>query len=125
MEKRAEPRIEAEMPVRITLLGDQQVTFTAHMVNLSGRGMRLLMDRSVDVGAPVGVEWDDSLVLGDVCYCEPAPGGYAIGLELEQRLLQTSDLVQLARQLAGDPERPSDSTPSSGAPERRQERRSA
>jgi hypothetical protein len=115
MDKRAEPRVNAEKKVEVTVLGDQPVTFPARVVNLSGRGMRLLSDHALGVGFPVGVEWDDSLLLGDVCYCESTPEGYAIGLELEQRLLQTADLVRLAGQMAGDPER----APEADAAERR------
>lgn len=104
MDQRAEPRINAEKEVQITVLGGEPAKFAARVVNLSGRGMRLLAGRALDVGSPVGVEWDDSLMLGDVCYCESTPEGYAVGLELEQRLFQTADLARLAGQLADDSE---------------------
>ena len=111
MDQRAEPRVETEKKVHVTILRGEPVMFPALVVNISEGGMRLLSDRPLEIGAPVGVEWDDSLMLGEVCYSEPAAGGYAIGLALEHCLRHTSEIAQLARRLMGDPQRPAGAPP--------------
>jgi hypothetical protein len=102
MEKRGEPRFEAEQMVRATTLGEQSEEFPAQIANISGAGMRLLVDRPVPVGMTLKVEWDEILLLGEVCYCQSMEGGYAIGVELEHALLHTGEMARLARRLLGD-----------------------
>jgi hypothetical protein len=65
--------------------------------------MRLLLDRAVPVGTPIGVQSDAKLVLGEVCYCNGLPEGnkFAVGLELEHALANTADLARLAHRLLG------------------------
>jgi hypothetical protein len=111
MEKRAEPRFEAEQIVRVTTLGEHAEEFLAQILNVSGTGMRLLVDRLVPAGMPLKIEWNQILLLGDVCYCQPAERGFAIGLELEHALLHTGELARLAQALLGEalPSRAGDS----------------
>jgi hypothetical protein len=99
MEKRGEPRFDVEQTVRLTTLGEESEQLTAQVVNISGTGMRLLVDRLMAPGLTIKVEWDEILLLGEVCYCQPDPEGYAIGLELEHALLHTRELARLAQQL--------------------------
>lgn len=68
--------------------------------------MRLLVDRSLAAGLPLQVEWDDILLLGDVCYCQPREQSYAIGLRLEHALLHTKELATFSRALLGAVEAP-------------------
>jgi hypothetical protein len=102
MEKRGEPRFEVEQTVRATTLGQQSEDFLAQIENISGTGMRLLVERAVPVGTALKVEWDEILLLGEVCYCQAAKGGHAIGVELEHALLHTGEMARLARRLLGD-----------------------
>jgi hypothetical protein len=99
MEKRAGVRFPAGQSVRVTLLSHPPDQFSARVVNLSGKGMRLLLDRPISPGAPLKIEWVETLLLGEVCYCEAVEGGYAAGLELQHALLQTSELARLSRRL--------------------------
>lgn len=70
-------------------------------MNISEGGLRLLVDRPLAAGLPLQVEWDDILLLGDVCYCQPAEEGFAIGLKLEHALLHTKELANFSRALLG------------------------
>ena len=99
MEQRGEPRFDVEQTVRLTTLGEKPEQVVAQIVNISGTGMRLLVDRMLAPGVALKVEWDEILLLGEVCYCQPEPEGYAIGLEMEHALLHTRDLARLAQQL--------------------------
>jgi len=51
---------------------------------------------------PLKIEWNQILLLGDVCYCQPAERGFAIGLQLEHALLHTGELARLAQALLGE-----------------------
>jgi hypothetical protein len=99
MEKRREPRFETERAVRLNVLGDPCAEMTARIVNISGTGMRIMVDRPLALGVALQVEWDDMLLRGDVCYCQPMEDGHAIGLKLEQALLHTRELAKLSRAL--------------------------
>ena len=99
MEKRGEPRFDAAQTVRLTTLGEESERLDARIVNISGTGMRLLVDRMLAPGQTIKVEWDEILLLGEVCYCQPDAEGYAVGVELEHALMHTRELVRLAQQL--------------------------
>ncbi len=89
------------------------MTFMGQMANLSGRGMRIIIDRPLPVNAAVKVDLESAMLLGEVCYCVPDGGVYAIGLELEQVLHDAPDLLSLWRALKG------------GVPQRQPQRDSA
>jgi len=58
MDKRTQPRVDAEKNVRLTILNGEPAVLPAMVANISEGGMRLLSGRAVEAGTPVGVEWD-------------------------------------------------------------------
>ena len=102
MERRSEPRFEAQKTVILTLLEENGAALPALAVELSGSGMRLMLSRPVLIGAAVKVELDDSMILGEVCYCEPHSSGFLVGLKLNQVLSNLSELAKLNRRLLGE-----------------------
>lgn len=101
MELRREPRFETPQPVRLTVLGDQQTELFGNVVNLSGTGMRLIVNGAIPQGTAVKLELEERLLLAEVCYCEPMGDDYAVGLNLEQSLVHTQELARLAAKLLG------------------------
>ncbi len=99
MEKRTGPRFPIDQLVLVTVLDECSDQFAGRVVNVSGNGMRLILDRPVAPGVPLKIECEETLLLGEVCYCEEVEGSYAAGLELEHALLQTGDLARLSRRL--------------------------
>jgi hypothetical protein len=93
-DRRSELRYPVRQAVTITDLTHDRESFPGFLVDISERGMRLLVDRRVPLETPVRVETGDILFLGEVCYCNPEGDAYSIGLALEHCL---SDLMQLAR----------------------------
>lgn len=67
------------------------------MRNASGRGLGLFAPDRIDPGAPIRIEVDDALVLAEAIYCRPEPGGFFIGVELDQVLV---GLTELGRRLS-------------------------
>ncbi len=102
MERRSEPRVEADQPVQVTVLGSEEGAFSGRIGNLSGRGMRLLLDRSVPLDAAVRVEWNDTLALGEVCYAKRHGDVWAVGLMLEHSLPQLAELDRLIHSILGE-----------------------
>jgi hypothetical protein len=92
-------KCETGQPARVTLLGASEVDCLGQVASVSGASMRLLLDRAVPHGAAVRVEWDDTLVLGEVCDCGAAGAQFSVGLNLEHSLLHTEQLARLARTL--------------------------
>jgi hypothetical protein len=104
MEQRSEPRFDENQPVRVTVLREPQRELGGRIENVSGRGLRIVLDEPIADCEVVKLEWDGTLLLGEVCYCEREPGGYGVGLKLEHALFDTHELARLARKLAGKPE---------------------
>lgn len=83
----------------MTVLGDKPQEFEASLSNVSGRGLRVVLDAPVPLDAAVRVDLDDSIILGEVCYCEPWGTQWALGLEMEQSLSDLRGLCRLVERL--------------------------
>jgi hypothetical protein len=97
MDLRSQLRLEAGEPVHVTVLGEGEAQVLGRITNYSANGMCIVIDAKISIGAAVKVEWTDTLLLGEVCYCRPAGEGFAIGLRLEHALYNASELARLPR----------------------------
>jgi hypothetical protein len=100
--------LAADYVLRVTVLsadGASDRVFAAHLADWSDGGMRLTAAEPLAPGTPVRVDWDDQLALGEVCHCSSlatdVPGGYAIGLRVQQMLTGLDSLRRLADRLMG------------------------
>src|SRR5437867_1974837 len=92
---RSEPRFEVNQPVTATVIGKDVDRIPARILNLSGKGMRVSIDRRLPVGAAVKIEWRDTLLLCEVCYCCPEGELFSAGLQVEHALFHTMELASL------------------------------
>lgn len=104
MEQRAEPRLATNQEVRFTVLGPRPSESVARIVNASGAGVRLELDRAVKPGTPVKIEYDDTLLLGETCYCQRSGEAFAVGVQMDQALLHTEELARLSQRLLDEEE---------------------
>ena len=126
MERRREPRFPADARVTVTLLGAvTQPPMPGRVEDMSGSGLRLRLPAPIACGAPVKVEGDDMLLLGEVCRSQPAPSRtasaspsapigqedaagsmddteYEVGLTISQVLAPVSSLERFHRALLGN-----------------------
>ena len=116
MDLRSQLRLEADEPVHVTVLGEGEAQLLGRITNYSANGMGIEIDARVSIGAAVKVEWSDTLLLGEVCYCRPQGKGFAIGLRLEHAVYNTSELARLAKRLLD--ELPQEETPEVKVPRR-------
>jgi PilZ domain-containing protein len=98
MDKRREPRFRTDQPVVVTVLTEPPTRLDARVTNASGRGLGLCAATPIPPGAPIRIEIDDAIVLGEAIYCRSDVEGHFIGVELDQVLV---GLTELARTLAG------------------------
>ena len=99
MERRAESRIPWNCPVRITLLSHPFEQLEATLVNVSGRGARLKLDRPLECDSAVRIDLENGLLLGEVCYCATDGDGYGIGIQLEHSLLNLAEVTNMRNRI--------------------------
>ena len=102
MERRNELRVALDQAVRVTCLDRNQHVLVGRAVNLSGRGIRVFLQVSLRAGEPVRIDIEDTLLLGEVCYCQPEDDGFVVGVEIDQALGSLRDLARLNRALLGE-----------------------
>lgn len=68
--------------------GDRGVTavMDGEVLDLSRRGLALRLPSPVPISAPIKVEAEDLLLLGEVYYCQREERGFRVGVMLEHRL---------------------------------------
>jgi PilZ domain len=102
LERRSEPRIPSNQPVWLTVLSKNEVRCRAKTVEISSRGMKLMVAWRFPEDAVVRIEIvgeinDDALYLGEICYCRPEAGGFILGIEVHQVLTGLRDLARPRR----------------------------
>ena len=102
MERRAENRIPWNCPVRITLLGGPPQYIDATLVNVSGRGARLKLDRPLECDSLIRIDLENGLLLGEVCYCATDGDGYGVGVQLEHSLLNLAAVTRMRNRALGE-----------------------
>lgn len=95
MERRAEPRLPWNAPIRITVLSSPPRHYDAVLVNVSGRGARLRLEQPLDCDLPVRIDLNNALLLGEVCYCATDGDGFGVGILLEHSLMNLAEVVRM------------------------------
>ena len=99
MDRRRESRFSTSQPAKVTVLGEWPESLEGSVTNLSGRGLRLRLQRPLPLNAAVRVDMNGSVLLGEVCYNAPDESGCAVGLMLDQVLHGNPGLIPLLRSL--------------------------
>lgn len=102
MERRQETRAETDSRVEITILGEHCVAFPARLLNRSGQGLSLATDQLIPLDAPVRIDLEDSILLGEVCHCATENGRYITGIKLQHVLHGLTDLNRLVAGIMGE-----------------------
>ena len=70
--------------------------------NRSGSGLAIRAAQALPLSTPVRVDLDDRMLLGEVCHCAAADGGFLIGLRVEHVVEHLQSLARLARELESE-----------------------
>jgi hypothetical protein len=90
---RREPRFDGDQTVAVTNLEQPGLPFLGRLVNFSANGTRMALDREVQPGTMVKVEWGSTILLGEIIYCSPQGEEFAVGLELEDVLYEREEML--------------------------------
>jgi hypothetical protein len=102
VDERGDLRIKTNQPVAVTLLGESESLIRGRIIDYTGRGLGLELERPVSSGAAVRIDWDNRLLLGEVCYCRTRPGGYHAGVSLKHVLFDTRELERLRTRILSE-----------------------
>ncbi len=83
MDRRCEFRATSQRHVIVTNLTDTQYSFHAELINSSSRGLGLKTCLPLETDSFISVEWDETLVLGQIAFCYRSGNKYHTGLKME------------------------------------------
>lgn len=116
MEKRRAPRFSAELPVAVTVLGEQELRCQGVVKNASGVGVGIEFPAFVAPGAAIKIELDNCLFLGEVVFCRPSGDAYFLGIQIDQALNGLAELASALRGFWEDEQPARAESPNSTAP---------
>jgi hypothetical protein len=87
---KSEPRFKTEADVVIHLL-QEEAHRLGRIVDVSGAGLRLLINEAVAIGEPLRLIVGEYHVLAIVRYCVPSEGAYSVGVERVDEWLPGAD----------------------------------
>ena len=100
MEHRNEPRIPVEKTLTLRILGNAPSDIEVQVIDVSADGMRYLSPRAVAPSSAIRIDRPDGMILGEVCYCDPAPENqFHLGVLFHQVLNNLRNLDPLLRTL--------------------------
>ena len=102
MERRCEVRVSLDQMICVTVLGANSFPMQGTAADLSGRGIRIVVPARIAVGDPLRIDFEDVLLLGEVCYCQPYGRDFMIGVQLDQALNGLAALARLNGALLQD-----------------------
>lgn len=74
----------------------------ACVLDMSGGGLKLRAPAPVPCGTLVKIDGGNTLMLGEVCRCEPEEGAYTVGVQLSHTFSSLMELELLNRALIGE-----------------------
>lgn len=74
----------------------------ACVLDMSGGGLKLRASSPVPCGTPIKIDSKNTLMLGEVCRCEPEGEAYTAAVQLCHTLSSLMDLELLNRALIGE-----------------------
>jgi hypothetical protein len=93
MEKRRIPRFDQQ--VKITQLEHPYCSFMGTLTNFSAYGVGLLLKQDLPIGCLVKLEWGNTILLGELIYCQPSGNEFVAGLEVEDIVYKSAQLRRI------------------------------
>ena len=87
LDRRCEYRTTSNQKVIVTELPETRVSFRGHLTDSSSHGLGLRLVLPLEAGTNISVEWNDTIVLGQIVHCCKSDGKYHAGLRTEYIIL--------------------------------------
>jgi hypothetical protein len=107
VERRKEPRIALDSPVRLSILGDdRKLEIPGRIVDLSGKALKVATQVPLPCGTLVKAELFDTLLLGEVCRSAEGDNCFHVVVQVSHSLSSLPELERLNAALhrLGEPE---------------------
>jgi len=97
-DQRQAERHQVRLSAIVSVIGTSAPVIRCEIQNISEKGVQIWADQPLHYASLVRIEYDDSLILGEVVYCKPEQAGWLAGIHAEHALF---GLTALARALSG------------------------
>jgi hypothetical protein len=94
-------RYQPGQPVNVSVLFPNE-SLTGRILDLSGRHAAIRLDRPLASGAPLRLDFDDSVIWGEVGSCRPAKEGVEVKFIVREAVPMLSDLGRLVSALMAE-----------------------
>jgi PilZ domain-containing protein len=101
VDQRRESRQPINQDVTVTVLSGTKKIIQGKAVDLSGRGLRLVLPMHIPLDTALQIDIGDRSLLGEVAYSAGGPTEWQTGVEVAQALRHTAQLEQLNQCLTG------------------------
>ena len=96
-----EIRYQPDQSVRVTVLESKRL-LRAQIVEMKNRTATLRLEEAVAQHAPIRLDFDDSVVLGEVTDCVPEGASFLVSLKVVDAIASLSDLARLVSAVMGN-----------------------
>ena len=97
-EQRNERREQLYVSAKLTLIGSSRQVLYGEIRNISQGGTQISLSQPVPSFTLVKIEYNDSLLLGEVVYCQRDQSGWLVGVRVEHGLVGLEALAEVMRQ---------------------------
>ena len=97
-EQRNERREQLDVSAKLTLIGPSRQVLYGEIRNISQGGTQISLSQPVPSFTLVKIEYSDSLLLGEVVYCQRDQSGWLAGVRVEHGLFGLEALAEVMRQ---------------------------
>lgn len=94
-------RYQPGQPLRINLLATSEL-LNGRIEKIAGRMAIINVDRPLAFGAPLRIDFDDSMILGEVTACQSGVAGHRVTLDVRDAIPMMSDLARLVSAVMTD-----------------------
>jgi hypothetical protein len=86
----------------MVMLAEPEESVIVRIDEISGNHLVIATNTMVPSGAPLKIELDDCILLGEVYRCESEGNCFKVGVELKQALTAVTDLAKLVARVMGE-----------------------
>ena len=90
MNKRSRARFKTDLTVNVTCTDLPDFSSRARLADLSAHGLSVILNRELDVGSSVRVEWGSCTFVGESVYCRPLGREFVVGLKVDDPVYDTA-----------------------------------
>jgi hypothetical protein len=92
-DQRQAPRVPLDHTALVSVAGAPDQVLHGEIRNLSEGGTQVWLEQPMPPSTLVKIEYNDSLLLGEVVYCQQEQSGWLVGVQIEHGLFELTALA--------------------------------